>query len=286
MTGVGLCPAGPRSTIQSGGHGLRGPTVGWTHRRATEVIWGKEQEVDIWTCSEYSDLRAVPINNLAQYGQPFRPDQAGYLPGLHVNFSALVVEMSQQEVMTNGYGRDITIRHFPLAVRFLAGELPVPAGRHTLASLIRHGYLIDKARRIRSAGLYGLGLGPNALTSGGIPRADAAYIHGTVGFALMKDETTFLTVPGVGRVVDAEIGAGDDNWDFESSTVPDWLNTLTAKLVGPKVYNLKKPITIRFTGPGKRSSAFQQQTPDRSPLTRPPGPGSFLPPILPLPRHW
>jgi hypothetical protein len=51
----------------------------------------------------------------------------------------------------------------------------------------------------------------------------------------------------------AEIGAGDDNWDFESS---NWKAKLLNPIVGAVFvdhYNLGAPIRINFVGPGEPS---------------------------------
>lgn len=53
------------------------------------------------------------------------------------------------------------------------------------------------------------------ITAGGISAGDAAYIHGTVCFALTRN--TMFVVTSSERRVEAEIGAGDDNWDLQLS---------------------------------------------------------------------
>lgn len=78
----------------------------------------------------------------------------------------------------------------------------------------------------------------------------------TVSFALMRH--TVFVVTSTERRVDTEIGAGDDNWDFNSSTVPSVVNGTVAALVGPDHYNLTGPIKIRFRGVGKRMVASRQ----------------------------
>jgi hypothetical protein len=73
--------------------------------------------------------------------------------------------------------------------------------------------------------------------------------------------TAFLYKPRR-REVKAEIGAGDDNWDFESSTIPKVVEAAVATVLGPDHYNLEGPITINFRGPGKKSWAAEECLPD------------------------
>ena len=111
--------------------------------------------------------------------------------------------------------------------------------------------LCSKSDRWINTDLYGLG--SYGITSGSISAADAAYIHGSVSFALMK--STLFSRRGELRNVIAEIGAGNDNWDFNSGTIPRFANIAVGTLLGPAHYNLTAPIQIRFTGPGKISIA-------------------------------
>jgi hypothetical protein len=55
------------------------------------------------------------------------------------------------------------------------------------------------------------------------------------------------------RQVKAEIGAGNDNWDYNSANINSRLNALVGTLLGPDHYNLTAPIKIKFTGLGKPS---------------------------------
>jgi len=66
-------------------------------------------------------------------------------------------------------------------------------------------------------------------------------------------KSTIFVYSQFSRKVSAEIGAGDDNWDFNSATIPDMINFTVAAVLGPDHYNLDAPIKIQFVGPGKRS---------------------------------
>lgn len=213
--------------------------MGWTLDRARKI----------WKCDKYSDLNYAEIINLAEYGQPKSPYEAGFDHDFEPDFGKVIVEMTQVEVMTNGYGRNIKAESFPIVDRFLNGNLArLPCGIFDFDGLVRTGFAARGDRWIRS-NLYGWG--GYGIDSGSIDSGDAAFIHGTVSFALMRG--TRFTYGGGLRRVEAEIGAGDDNWDFNSSSIPDVVNATVAALFGPDHDNLEAPIQIRFSGPGKRS---------------------------------
>ena len=106
--------------------------------------------------------------------------------------------------------------------------------------------------------LYGFSNIPT--TSGTINAAYAAYIYGSVGYALKHN--TRYEKRGNTYVVQGEMGVIDDNWDFISdNTTANILNPLVAALLGPDNYNLEPNpdalgdtmgrIEIEYVGPGK-----------------------------------
>lgn len=228
------------------------------------MSWSYNSARTAWVCTNYSDLNYAEINNLAEYGQPFSPYERGFVHGHVPDFGNIAVEMTQQEVMTNGYGKGVTARSFPVVGKFLAardnvpviggllsGSGPLPRGSLTFQDLVTRRFAAAGDRFIGGS-LYPFS--PGRLPAGAIAAGDAAYIHGTVGFALMAG-TRFIN-SGSGRRVEAEIGALDDNWDFDSSNrIAQALNAVVAATLGPDHYNLTAPIRIRFSGPGKRSVA-------------------------------
>jgi hypothetical protein len=218
--------------------------MGWTLDKATGV----------WKCTQYSDLQYAEITNLAEYGEPFSPYEPGFDQTFVPDFDNVIIEMPQIEVMTNGYGSKVTANNFPIARRFLTEALKFGSGRYVFADLVKLGFA-KAGDRILKADLY-MG-GNNGVTPGTISAGDAAFIHGTVGLALMAGTKFIYDASGRLRTVDAEIGALDDNWDFESSTIPGGLNAVVGTLFGPDHYNLTKPIQMRYRGPGKRSVVTQ-----------------------------
>lgn len=244
------------------------------------MSWSYDASKKVWRCTRYADLQYAEINNFAEYGQPVSPYQSGYDHNHVPDFGNIAIEMPQSEVMSVGYGRNITPLDFPLVNHFLdngvmmgdtrympqivergadailaaVGALRrLPRGSHQLGNLIDRGAARDRDRFI-STNLYGWG--SYGIAAGAISSADAAYIHGTVSFAL-KRNTLFIVAP-TERRVEAEIGAGDDNWDFNSSTINPVVNGTVATLFGPDHYNLAAPIRFLYRGTGKRMNAWKR----------------------------
>ena len=219
------------------------------------MSWSYDKASGVWKCTSYSDLNYAEINNFAEYGQPVSPYEPGFDQNFEPDFSKIIIEMPQREVMTNGYGKNITADKFPIVQRFLNETVTIPSGMYSFDDLVRMGFAKNGDKRIRT-NLYGWG--KYGITAGDINPGDAAYIHGTVSLALMRG--TKFTYSKTVREVEAEIGAGDDNWDFESGTISSFLNAAVAAVFGPDHYNLEAPIQIQFRGPGKRSVA-KRETP-------------------------
>src|SRR5690242_2338636 len=221
------------------------------------MSWSLDKGRNVWKCTEYSDLQYDEIINFAQWGQPRNPYQRGFLSEDEFlpDFKNVVIEMPQAEVMAKGYGQNVVATDFPVVNRFLT-EIPLtlPVGSYTFAELVARRYATSADRTIRDD-LYGSLFG--RAVPGTISPGDAAFIHGSVSFRLKKS-TRFVRKPEK-REVYAEIGAGDDNWDFESS---NW----KAKILNPgvfavfvDVYNLEAPIQINFVGSGKTSTVAKPE---------------------------
>lgn len=214
------------------------------------MSWSYDKVRKVWMCTRYDDLQYAEITNFAEYGQPKSPYEAGFDHDHEPDFARVIIEMPQSEVMSNGYGKNVQASDFPIVQKFLNEKKCLPPGKYTFDDLVRKGFASSADRRIQSS-LYGGA--KHGVTAGTINAGDAAYIHGTVSFALMSG--TVFQCDSTRRTVHAEIGAGDDNWDFNSSTVPRGLNALVATFFGPDHYNLERPIQFHFRGPGKRSFA-------------------------------
>lgn len=211
--------------------------MGWTLRKEADGT-------QVWRCTRYRDLNYAEINNLAEYGSPFSPYEKGYDHDLDPDFKNIIVEMPQSEVMNNGFGKMANLGMFPVVKRFLNNSLSIPFGTYGFDDLVRLRFATAKERRY-ATNLY------TTSAPGDIGAGDAAYIYGTIGFSLMRSSQ--FTYSEKMREVNIEIGALNDNWDFESGTgIAKALNPLVAATVGPDHYNLEAPITIRFLGSGRR----------------------------------
>ena len=225
----------------------------------------KEKGKVIWECSLYSDLQYNEINNFAQYGQPSSPYQTGfvhddaYIP----DFSNIIIRMPQREVMNKGYGRLIEPIHFPVIKSFLRGDYKLPNGRYTFDDIVIQRYA-QRGSKMIFTNLYGTGSYPVA-SGVAISSGDAAYIHGSVGFSLMRS-TQFDVSDDTYRVI-AVVGALDDNWNFKSGNgLIQKLNPLVETLFGPDHNNLEPTpeqikkgqigdISIEYRGEGKKMFA-------------------------------
>ena len=222
------------------------------------MAWEKIQDTagrTVWRASEYADLQYDEINNLAEYGQPRNPDQAGFEHDFVPDFQNVIIQISHHTMMDDGHGKNIGPTHFPIINQFLKGDIIVPDGTYSFIAL-QHLQKVQKADRTISNNLYHF----RNITSGIITYRDAAYIYGSVGYALKHN--TRYEKRGNTYVVQGEMGVLDDNWDFISAhPIAKTLNPLVAAFLGPDNYNLEPNpdapgdtmgrIEIEYVGPGK-----------------------------------
>lgn len=217
-----------------------------------QMTWTLDKARKVWKCSSYTDLDGETMNNFAEYGQPCSPyEHPGFDQDFVPDFANVVIEMPQQQVMTHGYGKQITAKDFAIVKRFLDSTPPIPFGTYSFQDLLKLGFAKNAHERWINTNLYGWGLW--SITSGDLPAPDAAYVHGSISIGLMSG-TKFVNRPDY-RMVEAEIGAGNDNWDYTSDIIPGWVEAGVATILGPDHYNLDAPVKILFTGPGKRDVA-------------------------------
>ena len=224
------------------------------------MAWEKIQDTagkTVWRASEYADLQYDEINNLAEYRQPRSPDQAGFDHDFIPDFQNVIIQIPHHTMMDNGHGKNIRPTHFPIINQFLNGDITVQDGTYSFIAL-KSLQKVQKSDRTISGHLYGFSNIPT--TSGTINAAYAAYIYGSVGYALKHN--TRYEKRGNTYVVQGEMGVIDDNWDFISdNTTANILNPLVAVLLGPDHYNLEPNpavpgdimgrIEIEYIGPGK-----------------------------------
>jgi hypothetical protein len=224
------------------------------------MSWSLDRTRNVWVASEYDDLQYAEINNLAEFGQPFELDKDGWIADYEPDFSNIVVEMPQIKVMTVGYGATVQPTDFPIVRRFLSPSesAKLPDGTYRFDDFVRTGFANDHARWY-DASMYrrfATSLLPYGLKrhTGDIDPADAAYIHGSVSFALKIATSTFVKT-AASRKVTVEMCVGNDNFDCESDNLLQVFDATVCAVAGPAHFNMDKPILIHFTGPGKIATA-------------------------------
>ncbi|MCT4553324.1 MAG: hypothetical protein N4A53_01415 [Pelagimonas sp.] len=249
-----------------------------------------------WYADDVVDLNDNTVNNFMQYGQPFSPYESGFnhtVANDHYTNTPTVV-ISQESVMNNGYGRGVSARGFPVVNNLLgsevrtSGDTALSDGSYSFDDLESLGIVSASDRTIRGH-LYAddvtiRGVQP-VNDSGNIPAYDAAYVHGTIGFALMGD-TTFEVENSRIVGVNARIGALDDNFDFTSDTIPGNLNGLVQILMGPDYVPNGAQLNIEYRGDGRfevigvdNNHCFKSDTPIQmwplDPSIKPRGDGTY-----------
>ncbi len=192
--------------------------------------WTFDIHTNTWTASEFSDLNMTTANNLIVHGQPYQPSDGGLFDAsLSSNFQSspnpnVTVQMPQSQIMNFGYGAGVQVSDF--GVNSLLGEnLGLEDRTYTRAELIDAGVASMSDFQVFST-LYTPGA--NVADGGAI----AAYVHGSVGFAI-GTESTFVVENGVLIEISGDLRAFDDNFNFESDSVPDLVNTIIQYTLGP-----------------------------------------------------
>ncbi len=192
------------------------------------MAWSFDENSLKWYASEYSDLNMTTANNLLAYGQPWQPNDAGKFNNViyssYKNTGNVTVEMPQNQVMTYGYGSGVTLNDFGIS-NYLGKDVNLANGYYTKQDLIDEGIATSSDFAVGSQ-LY---IPVFDIADGNIFEA---YVHGTVRFGIGND-SRFVVVDGKLVEIEADLRAYDDNFDFESSTIPDWLNGAVLSAVGP-----------------------------------------------------
>jgi hypothetical protein len=239
----------------------------------------------VWHVDQYSELTGFNLENLDKYLMPFNPQQESGIRIIGLNGETItrmsdfirryerqiprnpiVIQMPQSEVMNSGYGRNIKIEDFPLVNAFLDNKIteetgsslpqssyrvPLNAGSYSFRDLLNRRALVDnriiteRDQRITTS-FYG-----GAISLRTNDWFEDAYVHGTVGFALMNS-TQFIVATHYKRV-DAEVGALHDNWDLQSDAGIAMVVNGLVNALGLGVYNNQR-IGLQYYGAGKRLS--------------------------------
>ncbi|MFD9897363.1 hypothetical protein [Mesorhizobium sp. NPDC059025] len=230
-----------------------------------------------WEGTDVKDLTHTTANNFLEYGQPYSPYDKGFLPDLETVGNPTVV-FSQNSAMAT-FGKSIGINNFSFARSFIAGKINVPDGTYSFKDLVDLG-IAKGPNRTYATDLY-VSMSPPA----GMTRAQAAYVFGSIGFAL-QETTTFSANNGI-YSIDAKIGMLNEDFDFESKNIPPEIEAIVSTLVGPENQNFDR-LVIEYTGVGKLDFATSnplQLRPTISPLDQPTvEPQQFAPAASAQPR--
>ena len=192
------------------------------------MSWNYDSLTRTWTASDVSDLNMTSANNLIVHGQPYQPsDGFVFDPIISSNFQSnptVNVQMPQRQIMEFGYGSGVQVSDFGLN-SLLGDNVGLADGVYSSQDLRDSGLLTESDFRVSSQ-LYTPGLN---IADGGVT---AAYVHGKVQFRI-GDESQFIVQNGVLVEIQADLRAFDDNFNFESDTIPDWMNAGVQYTLGP-----------------------------------------------------
>jgi hypothetical protein len=261
--------------------------MGWSLTQSkTPTNVGKHKLV--WHVDRYSEITGLTMENFDKYLIPFslslntppwtingpngkkysriaKPPETAFDKGTgdmeelqKILPLDVVIQLAQKEIMNHGYGKSITLNDFTLVSAFLdnkitdRGQKPLKAGQYSFDDFISKNLLINKRKILEKDRFLFTSVYPGAkLKLYSEDRVEDSYVHGSVGFALMK--STRFVVSNNYREVFAEVGALDDNWDNSS-------NNGFAKVVNNILYSSgygaynKTKITMEYYGPGKKMS--------------------------------
>ncbi|MEJ2621754.1 MAG: hypothetical protein P8163_16310 [Candidatus Thiodiazotropha sp.] len=261
--------------------------MGWSlTRNKIPANAGKHKLV--WHVDRYSEITGLAMENFDKYSIPFslainsppwtiigpngkkysriaKPPETAVDKGTgdieeleKILPEDVVIQLAQKEIMNYGYGKNIKLNDFLLVSAFLEnkitdfGQKTLKTGQYSFDDFILKKLMINK-RKItkKDRFLYGSVYPGSKIKLYSNDRIEDSYVHGTVGFALMK--STKFVVSNSYKAVFAEVGALDDNWDYSSSSGFAKLINNILYSSGFGVYN-KIKIAMEYYGPGKKMS--------------------------------
>lgn len=213
------------------------------------MSWNYDSESHTWYASDYDDLDLTAVNNLIVTGQPWEPSNPNYsiaIEAYHLTYSSppVKVQMPQIQVMEFGYGAGVSVNDFG-AGGLLGETTSLSDGEYSKDDLITAGLATNSDFVVKST-LYTPGLN---IADGNLLEA---YVHGTVNFAIGAN-SRFVVVNGEIVEIRAEIRAFDDNFNFVSSNIPNWLNQGPVQyILGPgNVVPAGGIVLLEFRGEGR-----------------------------------
>lgn len=141
----------------------------------------------VWVAENVSDLNMTSANNFLQWGQPFDPYSDNFNHDVYNNHytSKPTVIIDQKSVMLDGYGRGISLEDFPINSNLIGNTTALSNGSYSFKELQNLGIVNEKDRFFNTSLYSGMKDTGNTLSG------DAAYVYGTVGFA-MQGNTRFI----------------------------------------------------------------------------------------------
>lgn len=212
------------------------------------ITWDNDRRA--WVFDDVTEVEPGHFNNLLQWGQPYTPYEPGFrhdlYDGDHTITSPTVI-FSNQDVITHGFGQNIQLTDFDVVQNLQQNGANVPNGTYTLTQLQNMG--------LSAPGQFGdHAMGTNLyINQGGVGVSSqlgagtAAYVFGSIRFQ-MSENTTFVIENGQLVSVDGSIELQPDNFNHESSTLPDWVSAIVAVGAGDTV-NFDE-VVILYEGEG------------------------------------
>ncbi|MGH0004871.1 Hint domain-containing protein, partial [Pseudovibrio ascidiaceicola] len=231
---------------------VTGETVSYTNP------WSYDTSKDAWVADDINFVKGDDFNNLLRFGQPFDPSNhftgRFYRHDLVENTPELgpTVIFSQENVITHGYGSNISFDDFKLVKDFNSGKYSKKLQEgttYTLSDLQSIGISPpdiksngqDYGDHALSTDLYGTG----DPYPGSDRPLEMAYIFGSVRYEISPD-TTFKIVDGK-LVIDGHIRLTEDNFNHTGG-VPDLLSAVVQ--VGAGDHSNFERVLIQYEGEG------------------------------------
>lgn len=183
-----------------------------------------------------SNLTATKITNLYLYGEETTPQELTDESLIRPSNADLTASQDKAEYMSSGAGRFAVGSSFAIVEQFFTNA-EIPAGNYTKAQL--GAYL--------GLSYYGLIIQQADLYDGAGDYAERTYIWNTGAFKI-NDNARFIIDPNGDRWIEnfSITPDGNDNFDFVSSSIPQFVNDALRNDIDPS--QIGRKVIIGFTG--------------------------------------
>ena len=199
------------------------------------ITWDNDKRA--WIFDDVTEVDQFHFNNLLKWGQPYNPYEPGFrhdlYDGEHMIISPTVI-FNNQDVLTHGYGQNIQLTDFDVVKNLQEDGANIPNGTYTLIQLQNLGLSSPGQFGDHAMGtnLYlnqsGVGVSPN------LGAGTAAYVFGSIRLQ-MSNDSTFIIENGQLVSVNGRIELQPDNFNHESTTLPEWVSAIVAIVAGDTV---------------------------------------------------